>query len=76
MLTKLDVLDGFETLKVCVAYELDGKTIDRLPASTAEQARVTPVYEEMEGWSGSTKGARSWAGCRPRRSNMCAASRN
>ena len=60
-LTKLDVLDGFKTLKVCTGYELDGKTIDRLPASTADQARVTPVYEEMEGWSGSTKGARSWA---------------
>ncbi len=61
VLTKLDVLDGFETLKVCTGYELDGKIIDRLPASTAEQARVKPVYEEMEGWSGSTKGARSWA---------------
>lgn len=60
-LTKLDVLDGFKTLKVCTGYELDGETIDRLPASTADQARVTPVYEEMEGWSGSTKGARSWA---------------
>ena len=60
-LTKLDVLDGFKTLKVCTGYELDGKTIDRLPASTADQARVAPVYEEMEGWSGSTKGARSWA---------------
>ena len=52
---------GFETLKVCTGYELDGKTLDRLPASTADQARVTPVYEEMEGWSGSTRGARSWA---------------
>jgi len=60
-LTKLDVLDGFETLQVCTGYELDGKTLDRLPASTADQARVTPVYEEMEGWSGSTRGARSWA---------------
>ncbi|MGP1275762.1 MAG: adenylosuccinate synthase [Caulobacterales bacterium] len=61
VLTKLDVLDGFETLKVCTGYRLDGEIIDRLPASTADQARVTPVYEEMEGWSGSTKGARSWA---------------
>jgi adenylosuccinate synthase len=60
-LTKLDVLDRFKTLKVCTGYKLDGETIDRLPASTADQARVTPVYEEMEGWSGSTKGARSWA---------------
>ena len=61
VLTKLDVLDGFETLKVCTAYELDGKILARLPASTADQARVKPVYEEMEGWSGSTRGARSWA---------------
>ncbi len=60
-LTKLDVLDGFDTLKICVAYELDGKRIDYLPATPALQARITPVYEEMEGWSESTYGARSWA---------------
>ena len=60
-LTKLDVLDGFKTLKVCVAYELDGKRLDYLPAGKEAQARVTPVYEELEGWQGSTAGARSWA---------------
>jgi adenylosuccinate synthase len=60
-LTKLDVLDGFKELKVCVGYTLDGKRIDRLPASQAAQARVVPVYETIEGWDGPTAGARSWA---------------
>jgi adenylosuccinate synthase len=60
-LTKLDVLDGFETLRVCVRYRLDGHEIDHLPASQGAQARVEPVYEELDGWSGSTAGARSWA---------------
>src|SRR4051794_26374478 len=60
-LTKLDVLDGFETLKVCVGYRLDGETLDHLPASQGGQARVEPVYETIEGWRGSTAGARSWA---------------
>jgi adenylosuccinate synthase len=60
-LTKLDVLDGFETLKVCTAYRLRGKAIDYLPANAAEQAECEPVYEEMDGWSESTAGARSWA---------------
>ncbi|PJE33403.1 Adenylosuccinate synthetase [Pseudooceanicola marinus] len=60
-LTKLDVLDGFETLKICVGYELDGKRMDYLPTASDEQARCTPVYEEMPGWSESTEGARSWA---------------
>lgn len=60
-LTKLDVLDGFERLKICVGYELDGKVLDYLPTAADEQARCTPVYEEMEGWSESTEGARSWA---------------
>ncbi len=60
-LTKLDVLDGFETLKICTGYELDGKRIDHLPIAADQQARCTPVYEEMEGWSESTAGARSWA---------------
>ncbi|SFI53403.1 adenylosuccinate synthase [Celeribacter neptunius] len=60
-LTKLDVLDGFETLKICVGYELDGKMLDYLPTAAEEQARCTPVYEEMPGWSESTEGARSWA---------------
>ncbi|MEL7345805.1 MAG: adenylosuccinate synthase, partial [Pseudomonadota bacterium] len=60
-LTKLDVLDGFERLKICVGYDLDGKTLDYLPTAADEQARCTPIYEEMEGWSASTEGARSWA---------------
>ncbi|WP_299151433.1 adenylosuccinate synthase [uncultured Tateyamaria sp.] len=60
-LTKLDVLDGFETLKICVGYELDGKQLDYLPTAADQQARCTPVYEEMPGWSESTEGARSWA---------------
>ncbi|WP_293868751.1 adenylosuccinate synthase [uncultured Alsobacter sp.] len=60
-LTKLDILDGFETIEVCVRYRLDGQEIDHLPASQSAQARVEPVYETIEGWSGSTAGARSWA---------------
>ena len=60
-LTKLDVLDGFETLKICVAYDLDGQRIDHLPTASDQQARCTPIYEELEGWSESTAGARSWA---------------
>ncbi|WP_415403613.1 adenylosuccinate synthase [Tateyamaria sp. SN3-11] len=60
-LTKLDVLDGFERLKICVGYELDGETLDYLPTAADQQARCTPVYEEMPGWSESTEGARSWA---------------
>jgi adenylosuccinate synthase len=60
-LTKLDILDGFEEIKVCTHYRLDGQIIDRFPASQAAQARVEPVYETIEGWSGTTGGARSWA---------------
>ena len=60
-LTKLDVLDGFKTLKICVAYELDGKRLDHLPTAADAQARCMPIYEELEGWSETTAGARSWA---------------
>jgi len=60
-LTKLDVLDGFETLKICIGYELDGKRIDYLPTAANHQARVVPIYEDLPGWSDSTEGARSWA---------------
>jgi len=60
-LTKLDVLDGFETLKICVGYELDGVRMDYLPTAADQQARCTPIYEEVPGWSESTEGARSWA---------------
>ena len=60
-LTKLDVLDGFEELKICTGYELDGKRLDYLPTAADAQARCTPVYETMPGWQASTEGARSWA---------------
>ncbi len=59
-LTKLDILDGLEKLKVCVAYRLNGQVIDYLPAGLKAQAAVEPVYEEIEGWSQTTQGARSW----------------
>ena len=60
-LTKLDVLDGLESLKVGVGYEIDGQRLDHLPAAMARQAAARPVYETLEGWSDSTRGARSWA---------------
>ncbi|MCR9069110.1 MAG: adenylosuccinate synthase [Rhodobacteraceae bacterium] len=60
-LTKLDVLDGFDELKICVGYDLDGDRIDTLPIAADRQARVTPIYETMPGWHASTEGARSWA---------------
>ena len=55
-LTKLDVLDGFKTLKICVAYDLDGQRMDYLPTAADQQARCTPIYEELEGWSETTAG--------------------
>ena len=60
-LTKLDVLDGLETLRICTGYELDGATYDYLPPHPQDQHRVSPVYEDIPGWSQSTAGARSWA---------------
>jgi len=60
-LTKLDILDGFDEIKVCVRYRLDGREIDYLPASASAQARVEPVYETVEGWKSETARARSWA---------------
>jgi adenylosuccinate synthase len=60
VLTKLDVLDGFDTLKICVAYRLNGEIIDYLPASLSDQAALEPVWEEIEGWTGHTHRARSW----------------
>ncbi len=59
-LTKLDVLYGFERLRICVGYDLDGTRLDHLPTAADAQARCTPVWEEMEGWSEVTAGARSW----------------
>ena len=60
-LTKLDVLDGLDELKICIGYTLDGVEIDHLPASQAQQAQAKPVYITLEGWKESTVGARSWA---------------
>ncbi len=60
-LTKLDILDGFSEIQVCVGYRLDGRLIDYLPASEHAQAQVEPVYETVAGWEGRTAGARSWA---------------
>jgi adenylosuccinate synthase len=60
-LTKLDVLDGFAELKIGIGFEINGKTYNHLPASLAAQAAAKPIYETLEGWSGSTRGARSWA---------------
>ena len=60
-LTKLDVLDGFKEIKVCTGYRLGKELLDRLPASAEAQAAVEPIYETIEGWSDSTRGARSWA---------------
>ncbi len=60
-LTKLDVLDGMETLDVCVGYRCGDRTLDHLPSSRIEQAAVEPIYETLEGWSDSTRGARGWA---------------
>ncbi len=60
-LTKLDVLDGFPEIKVCTAYRHGGETLNHLPAGQALQAALEPVYETIEGWSESTRGARSWA---------------
>jgi adenylosuccinate synthase len=62
-LTKLDVLDGFKTLKICIGYRLDGSdtVIDFFPSNADAQAACKPVYEEMPGWSDATCGIRSWA---------------
>ena len=60
-LTKLDVLDGLPEIKVCTGYRIDGETYDHLPALPSLQARAEPLYQTLEGWSGSTRGARSWA---------------
>ncbi len=60
-LTKIDVLDGFETIRICTGYRLGDKVLDYLPAHAAAQAAVEPIYEEFEGWQGTTVGARSWA---------------
>ena len=59
-LTKLDVLDGLEEIRICTGYSLHGQALDHFPAHAADQAAVEPVYEAMPGWAESTAGARSW----------------
>ncbi len=59
-LTKLDVLDGMEEIKVCTGYKLNGEIIDHYPAGLTDQAAVEPIYETLQGWEGTTRGARSW----------------
>jgi adenylosuccinate synthase len=60
-LTKVDVLDGLARVKICTGYRLRGKVLDYFPSHAADQACVEPIYEEMDGWNGTTAGARSWA---------------
>lgn len=60
-LTKLDVMDGLKEIKICIGYKLDGEEIDYLPASQGQQARIEPIYQTLDGWEGTTAGARSWA---------------
>jgi adenylosuccinate synthase len=60
-LTKLDVLDGLPELRICTGYRIGGEHLRRLPAAPGAQAAAVPEYEAMEGWQGSTQGARSWA---------------
>ncbi len=60
-LTKLDVLDGFAELRICTGYRVAGEWVGHLPAAPGAQAAAEPVYETVEGWTDSTRGARSWA---------------
>jgi len=60
-LTKLDVLDGFETLRICTGYRIGERSLDYLPAGLTDQAAVTPIYEDMPGWREATRGARDWS---------------
>lgn len=60
VITKLDVLDTFETLKICTGYEIGGESFDYIPANGALQDKITPVYEEIDGWSCTTEGCRTW----------------
>jgi adenylosuccinate synthase len=55
------VLDGLEEIRICIGYELGGARIDRFPAGQSAQAEIVPIYETLEGWRESTRGARSWA---------------
>ena len=75
-LTKLDVLDGLDEIKVCAGYRLDGEIIDYLPASQGAQARSSRSTRRSKAGKAPTAGARSWNDCRPRRSNMCDTSKS
>ena len=59
-LTKLDVLDGLDEIKVCVKYKINNDLIDYFPSSISDQKKLEPVYESLEGWKGSVHGVRSW----------------
>jgi adenylosuccinate synthase len=59
-LMKLDILDGLKTLKICTGYQVGDRVLDHLPANMADQSAAVPIYEEMEGWTETTYGARSW----------------
>ncbi len=59
VVTKLDVLDDFDTLQICVAYDIDGERHTEMPANLTSAGSITPIYEEFPGWEGSVCGARS-----------------
>ena len=73
-LTKLDVLDGFDEIKICTHYKLGDKIINHFPAGMTDQANVEPVYETVKGWKGSTRGARSLDAAAGRGGEVCAPS--
>ena len=58
-LTKLDVLDELDEIKMCIEYELDGKKINYLPAAVEDQLKIKPVYKSFPGWKTSTKGIKN-----------------
>ena len=70
-LTKLDVLDGFDIVKICTGYRIDGEAYDYLPPHAFDQAKVEPIYEEIKGWPRTTRGARSWADLPARAVGSC-----
>ncbi|PPD52889.1 MAG: adenylosuccinate synthase, partial [Methylotenera sp.] len=61
-ITKLDVLDGIESLDICTGYELDGKVVDMLPVGADDVARCKPIYETVAGWKENTFGVKTWEG--------------
>ncbi|MEX3938929.1 adenylosuccinate synthase [Paraburkholderia sp. BR10937] len=75
-LTKLDVLDGFESVQLCVGYLLDGERIDYMPSTNAEQQRLQPVLQRFDGWAGSTRGIRSYSDLPPQAAALIEAIQN